>query len=325
MGLRRKATLVIWAAIGVSLFLLPLVIKEGYTLNLSILFLLSAGLAASWNILGGYTGQISMGHSIFFGVGALATRFFWTSGVPFAVALLVGGIGAIITAAIIGLPSLKLRGPYFAIGTLVTALVAYLAVGNVLAGLASLPGPYLAKYTILKPYYATLIAVTLLMVASYILVNSRIGSTLRAISDDQDAAEALGVNTFKYKALALEYSALFTGLFGGIFAFYQVSYYYAYPFDLTWSFSPLLISFVGGAGTLLGPVIGAVIWVGLTEFLAITLGEVHGLVFGIGLMVVVIFMPGGIVERIDRISMRYVQVFRKKVSTNDRKFGTRRW
>jgi branched-chain amino acid transport system permease protein len=309
---KRKATLVIAAIIGVVLFLLPLIVKGGYALNLSVLFLLSAGLAVSWNILGGYAGQISMGHSIFFGVGALATRFLWTSGIPIPFAILAGGISAIATAGIIGLPSLKLRGPYFAIGTLVTALAVYLTIGNLLAGLAYLPGQYLARYTIVEPYYAALIVVTILMVASYIMVNSRIGSTLRALSDDQDAAEALGVNTFKYKALALEYSALFTGLLGGVFAYYQVSYYYAYPFDLNWSFSPLLMSFVGGAGTLLGPVIGAIIWVGLTELLALTLGEVHGLVFGIGLMVVVIFMPGGIVERIDRISKQLFAWFDSK-------------
>jgi branched-chain amino acid transport system permease protein len=288
--------------VGVALSLVPLVVKSGYAMNLLVMLLLSAGLAVSWNILGGYAGQISMGHSMFFGVGALITRFLWAGGISFPLALLAGGLSALVSSGLIGLPSLRLRGPYFAIGTLVAASAVYLTIGNVIAGLAYLPSQYLAQYTVLKPYYASLVVVTILVIASYVMVNSKIGFTLLAISNDEDGAEALGVNTFKYKALALGYSALFTGLLGGIFAYYQVSYYFSYPFNLNWSFGPLLMSFVGGAGTLLGPIVGAVVWVGVTELLAIVLGEAQNLVFGIGLMVVVLFMPGGIIERLGKFT-----------------------
>lgn len=297
---KRKDALII-VIVGVLLLLLPIMEKSGYVINLLITLLLSTGLAVGWNILGGYTGQISMGHSIFFGVGSLVARSLWTSQIPFPLALLGGGAASLVIAGCIGLPCLRLRGPYLAIGTLVTALAAHLTVGNVLPGLAYLPSGYMAKYTILKPYYVSVVIVSVIMLATHILANSRLGSTLRAISDDQDAAETLGVNTFKYKAIALGYSALFTGLMGGIFAFHQVSYYFAYPFDLTWSFNPLLMSYIGGAGTLIGPVIGALLWVGLSELFAVTLGEVHGLVFGIGLVMGVIFLPGGILQGINRI------------------------
>lgn len=307
----RKEPLII-LVIGALALLLPIMEKSGYIINLSTVLLLSIGLAVGWNIVGGYGGQISMGHSIFFGVGSLVTRSLWTTEIPFLLALIAGGAASVVIAGCIGLPCLRLRGPYFAIGTLVAALAAHLTVSNVLAELAYLPSGYLAKYTILKPYYASVVVVSLIVMVSDILANSRFGSTLRAISDDQDAAETLGVNTFKYKALALGYSALFTGLMGGIFAFYHVSYYFSYPFDLIWSFSPLLMSYIGGAGTLIGPVIGALVWVGLTELFAVTLGEVHGLVFGIGLMVVVIFLPGGIVQGIDRIRKPISAAFVRK-------------
>jgi branched-chain amino acid transport system permease protein len=126
-------------------------------------------------------------------------------------------------------------------------------------------------------------------------MNSRVGLAIEAIRDDQDAAEASGINLFKYKVLALTLSAMFMGLSGGVFAYYHTSYYIAYPFGIGWSFEPLVMTIIGGAGTLIGPIIGAFFFIGLRDILATRLGEMHIILFGVIFVLVVIFLPGGIV------------------------------
>ena len=110
----------------------PLVIKKDSNINLLIIILLYVILASSWNILGGYTGQINLGHAAFFGIGSLTTRYLWTEGLPFLPCFLAGGIAAIVLALVIGFPAFKLRGVYFAIGTLALAQILNATVGNVL-------------------------------------------------------------------------------------------------------------------------------------------------------------------------------------------------
>jgi len=296
-----------WKRVGfiggltVLFLLLPLVIKSDYSINLLFSLFLYSAIAQSWNILGGYAGQISIGHSAFFGAGAFVTRLLWVNGVPLLLSLLMGGILAVILASIIGFPALRLRGPYFAIGTMALAEALYLTIRNVFPGVAFLPGKYIATYSLIPRYYIVLTLVGVIGLVTYVVMKSKFGLAIEAIRNDQDAAESSGVNLFKYKVLALTLSALFTGLTGGVFAYYHASYYIAYPFGGGWSFEPLVMTIIGGAGTLIGPIIGAIFFVGLKEVLAIRLGEMHIILFGIIFVLVVIFLPGGIAEGIEKI------------------------
>jgi branched-chain amino acid transport system permease protein len=131
-----------------------------------------------------------------------------------------------------------------------------------------------------------------------------------AVREDEDAAESLGVSSRRHKLLALTLSAFFTGLAGGAFAYYHVSYYYQFPFTPVWSFDALTMVYIGGLGTIIGPIIGAIFFVLLREFLALNLGEYHLIVFGVLFILVVLFLPGGLVEAWEIIR----KFFRKKRS-----------
>jgi branched-chain amino acid transport system permease protein len=159
----------------------------------------------------------------------------------------------------------------------------------------------LATYQLL-PRYFLFFAIAILTVAStYLLVNSRLGIGVMAVREEEDAAESLGVSAIRHKLLALVLSAFFTGLAGGAFAYYHVSYYVQFPFTPVWSFDALTMVYIGGLGTIIGPIIGAVFFVLLREYLALTLGEYHLIVFGVLFILVVLFLPGGIVEAWEKI------------------------
>ena len=225
--------------IGAVLCSLPLVVKSEYYVNLLFLLLFHSALAQSWNILGGYAGQVSIGHAAFFGAGAFVTRLLWVQGLPLPLALITAGLVAVILASAIGIPALRLRGPYFAMGTMALAEALYLTLRNLMPGVAFLPGKLIAAYSLLPRYYLALILVAAISVCTYLVMHSKLGLAIEAIRNDHDAAEASGVNVFKYKVLALTLSAFFMGLTGGAFAYYHASYYIAYPFSMGWSFEPL--------------------------------------------------------------------------------------
>ncbi len=279
----------------------PLLIRETYYINLLFLVLLFIALAQSWNILAGLAGQVNLGHAAFFGIGALASRILWISGVNPFLGILAGGVLATFFALIIGLPTFRLRGIYFAIGTLAMAEILRHVTKNALPILSLLPSAYIVEYDLTPRYY---LALTLALIASltvYILVNSKIGLGMMAVQEDEDAAEASGVSALKHKLLALLISSFLAGLTGALFAFYQVSYYYELSFSPTWTFDALIITFVGGVGTIIGPIVGAAFFVVFRELFARFLVEVHLIVFGALFIIVVLLLPGGIIEATGRV------------------------
>jgi branched-chain amino acid transport system permease protein len=274
----------------------PLFVRSEYVLNLFLMYFLYVIIAQSWNLLGGFTGQVSLGHSAFFGIGAIVTRLLWTADVPIIVALIAGGAGAVLLAAIVGIPCLRMRSAYFPIGTLALAMIAQITVGNLFPVPGSLSSDYLAGYKISSRYYIALAVAALTVAVVYRIVHSRTGLALVGIRDDEAAAEAMGVRTFRYKVFSLMVSSALVGMGGGIFAYHQVSYYYYAPFELSWSFLPTLTTFIGGLGTIAGPIVGAACFLGLSEIFAITLGEIHMLVFAFTFILVVLFAPGGLMS-----------------------------
>lgn len=285
---------------------LPLAIEKESTLNLVVLILLYIILASSWNILGGYTGQTSLGHAAFFGLGTLATRLLWIKGFPLVLSLLAGGGLAVALALVIGIPAFKLRGVYFAIGTLAMGQILNVTIGNLFPTIAALPVQALSTYQLAPRYYVSLLLAIVTLGSTYLLVRSRLGLGMMAVREDEDAAESLGVSSLWHKLLALVISAFLAGLAGGLFAYYHVSYYYQFPFTPVWSFDPLTMVFIGGQGTIIGPVVGAVFFVLLRELLVLNVGEYHLLVFGSLFILVVLFLPGGFVEAWEKIQNAFI-------------------
>jgi branched-chain amino acid transport system permease protein len=276
-------------------------------LNLGVQIFLAVLLAQSWNLLGGYAGQINLGHAAFFGLGALVTRMLWVGGTPLALALAAGAAVATAFGCVIGVPAFRLRGAYFAIGTLGLAEILRITCGNLLPEISTIPASELATYDILPRYYLTLSLAIFSVALVGLLVPSRVGLGIRAVREDEAAAEASGVGALSHKLLALALSTALVGLAGGAFAYYHVSYYPQHTFSPAWSFDAVLMSYIGGVGTVHGPVLGALFYVVVKEILAVKLVEFHLVIFGVLFILVVLFFPGGLVEawqRLRRIGLR---------------------
>jgi len=282
--------------IGAALALVPVCTANQGVLTWAFLVVLYAALAQSWNLLGGFAGQVNLGHAAFFGTGALVTRMLWLGGAPLASALLAGTLAATVLGLVVGAPGLRLRGPYFAIGTLAVGEILRITVGNALPDLSSLPARALATYTLAPRYYLALGLLAFVTATAWWFTGSRFGRGAVAVREDEAVAEAVGVNAFAHKLGAFVLSSGFAGMAGGVFGYYHLSFYPTFAFSPLWTFNALLITYLGGVGTVWGPLVGAVFFLLLQEALAVKLGELHLLVFGLLFIVVVLALPGGFVE-----------------------------
>ena len=278
------------------LALLPFAIRSEYLINLLLMFFVYFTIAQSWNLLGGFTGQVSLGHSAFFGMGDLITRLLWIGKVPILLASFAGGVSAMLLAGIVGIPCLRMKRGYFPIGTLALAVIAQITIGNILPLPTYLPGEYMREYRLFPRYYLGLSVAIVTLWVVWHTVSSRTGLALIAIRNDEAAAEAMGIKTYKYKVKALLISAFLTGLGGSVFAYHQVSYYHEASFNLLWSFLPTLATFIGGLGTIIGPILGSACFLALNELFAITLGQIHLVIFGFSFVLIVLFLPGGLMS-----------------------------
>jgi len=284
------------AVLVVLLLVVPL-LPIGTESLLTLLFsmFIMAALASSWNILAGFAGQINLGHAAFFGLGALIMRQLWLTDVPFIVSFAAGGLAAAAAALFIGLPALRLRGIYFSIGTLALAQALELTIASVLPRVSRLPGPALREYNLTPRYYVALAVLLVIVAVVYWLSRSRLGLGMMAVREDEIAARSIGVNVFLHRLIAFVLSAFFAGLVGATFAYYHPSYYPSFPFTPVWTFDALLVTFVGGIGTIGGPLIGAVFFVLIRDVLASSLVDFHLVIFGVIFILVVLVLPGGLV------------------------------
>lgn len=290
---RRRAW--VTTALGLGVLATVPLWSTGSLLTWGFLVLLYVALAQSWNVLGGFGGQVSLGHAAFFGLGAVVTRMMWLSGHPLGVALAAGMIAATVAGVLIGAPTLQLRGPYFAIGTLAVAEILRITVGNTLPEVSTLSPPALAAYALAPRYYLALATAALSTLVAWMLTQTRFGHGLAVVRDDEAVAEAVGVNAFRHKLAVFVISSALAGLTGGVFAYYHVSFYPQFAFSPLWTFDALLITFFGGTGTVWGPPLAAAVYLLFREVLALRLAELHVLVFGIVFVLVVLAFPGGLV------------------------------
>ena len=279
----------------------PRLVDKQNIWNLFFLICLNIALAQSWNMLAGFAGQTSLGQAAFFGIGALVTRTLWFNGTTFLPAFLAGGLAAVMFAMIIGAPTFRLRGAYFAIGSLGVAEVLRITVGQNLPLISTMSGRLIASYDLTARYYLALGLAIATTGTAYLLLRSPWSLGILAVREDEGAAQATGVHVLGHKLLALSLSSFFAGLAGSVFAFQQISYYPSAPFSPLWSFDALLITFIGGLGTLAGPIIGSIFFIIVREQLAINLVEIHQVIFGILFILIVLIFPGGLVEAWERL------------------------
>jgi branched-chain amino acid transport system permease protein len=299
--------LVLAAALALPLFLEP----KGYAIRVAALALLFASLGQAWNIVGGLANQMSLGHAAFFGVGAYtSTLLLIRTGLSPWIGMLAGAALAALAALLLSAPTLKLKGHYFALATLAFGEVARVVAGTweqLTGGPAGISVPFHSdslaafQFKSTRPYYYLLLAMLLLVTGVFAAISRRaLGYRLRAIRADQDAAEVIGIPTFRAKLVASMISAALTAAIGTCYA--QFSYFFD-P-ETVFGLGPIsiraaLIAIVGGIGTAWGPIIGAAFLIPGEELTNRILGGQSAgaaqLAYGVLLIVVILLEPRGLV------------------------------
>lgn len=295
------------ATIGASLVIFPLVSPELFYVDFLLLLYMYTIIAIGWNIIAGYTGYPSFGHAAFFGVGAYTTAILMVRlGISPLITAVLGGIVAAAFGLLIGYPTLRLKGAYFAIATLTLGFIMeilFLNLGPITGGPEgiSLPLPpwNIATFkTILYYYYLGVLA--LATYATYKLEKSRIGLALRCIRDDELAAESVGIPTTRLKMVALILSAFFPGVAGGLYSYYATYIDPPTVFSATISMYAIVLTMFGGSGTVLGPLIGGAILFTISRAMryVITLPGIDLMIFSALAIFVILFMPDGIIGKL---------------------------
>jgi branched-chain amino acid transport system permease protein len=301
-GILKKAILSL--IILVFLAILPLLGLPIYYISFFFTVFLYVVLASSWNIIGGYTGYLSFGHVAFLGIGAFTSavvmRDLHLSPVGVLFSSILAGIISSLVAVLFGYPSLKLRGPYFAVITLCFVIVVSLVIRN-LHFFGGPDGLWLKAMDLpIRVIRSIFFEVMLLIMVLSLLLGlwvkqSRFGAGLRAIREDEEVAQTMGVNAAKLKIIAFGLSAFFPGMAGGVYA-YHLTYIHSYiVFDVSVSILVVLMTVFGGGGTWFGPIIGAISLTVVNEILSTFLrAEFARIIYGALFVGVVIFMPNGI-------------------------------
>lgn len=290
-----------WRWIGLAIALAVLASLPWWGSDVMVQFginaLLLAVLAQGWNIIGGYTGYASFGNSVFYGLGSYGVAIAMVQWhLPFGVGLAFGVLLAVVFALLLGVPVLRLRGHYFAIATLALAGVMAAIVSNVpLAGQNI--GLVLPPLNDDRLFYG--LALGLMLIATAVvwwLTRSRFGFGLIAIRENEDGAAVMGVNTTLYKVLAFALSGVLSSLAGGIHAYWITFLDPESAFDIGLNVKMIIMAVFGGAGTVLGPVIGAFTLSAISEWLSSEVTSIATLFFGVVIIAAVVLMPHGLMD-----------------------------
>jgi len=294
-------------SLGILFLIFPLVIHSHYYQHLVIVIFMWVVIGSSWNLLAGYTGQVSFGHAIFFGVGAYTAGIFASKlGISAWWGMAFGGIFSMLVGLFVGWVCFRLRGPYFALATL--------AGGEIIRSIAtnweSLTDGMVGILIIqsfkskLSYYYIALALALACIYTIRIIMKSKWGYYFVSIREDEDAAASLGINTTLYKNVSLMVSSFFTGMAGAFYMNYMAFIDPEVVFSLHYiSIMAILVGIVGGVATIWGPAVGAFVMVGLQEtfrssFFGLApkwISQAHALVFGLLVIFVIMFLANGIV------------------------------
>lgn len=311
-GLSRTGRLAAGASLMVALLAVPLVVESSFVLNTFIFVFLFATLGHGWNVLGGYAGQISLGHAIMFAAGAYTTAILFVYyGLTPIVGIWVGGLVAVAAGLVLGAATFRLRYHYFAMATLAAALIARVVFfrWDWVGGATGIEYPFAELGTLYSftfrgktPYYyisgALAFLVTLVV---YRLDRSKLGVYLKAINMDEEAAKNAGIDSFRYKMYAMGISAFVTGITGGVYAQYVLYIDPMSTLRLMRNIDIIMVAIIGGVGTVGGPLVGAVLFIPIREYTRTALsGSATGLgwvLFGVILLLISLYRPGGVLNK----------------------------
>ena len=291
--------------IMITLFAFPAVRPPLFFLALFFSVFMYVGLTESWNLMGGYTGYISLGHIAFFSTGAYTTAVFMSryGASPFATAIL-GGVFAALLAALVGFPVLRLKGAYFTISSLLLAVVMQLIFMNwefvgSSTGLWYKLLPVSIEVNRILFYEVMLVLATVITLLVRWVEKSKFGAGLIAIREDEDVAKTMGINTPWLKMRAFILGAFLAGVVGGIYGYYMSYVHPEVTFNINTSLLILLMSFFGGCRTWTGPLFGAVVLSLANQLIVTFIGaEISRILYGLLLVIVIIFMPDGVIQYI---------------------------
>lgn len=281
------------------LYALPIVLSlDSYMHGIITQTFIFVGAALAWNWLGGYVGQISFGHAAMFGVGGfISARLLLAAGLPFWLTWLIGGLVAGAYGLLWGHPTLRLRGPYFAIATIgvgeATRLIATFW-RDLTGGASGVSLPIAESTSKFALYWYALYFMAAVILLAYFLRKSRIGLGLLAIKEDVEAAGDVGVNPTFYQDVVVFLSGFVVGVAGGIYASF---FFFIEPSDMFGferSISFVLMGVIGGIGTILGPALGAIVFVIIQEFLIASYPDLYLGLYGSLLIVIILFEPLGV-------------------------------
>jgi branched-chain amino acid transport system permease protein len=279
----------------VLLAFVPL-LHSSYDENLVRGVLMFATLSFGWNLIGGYTGYVSFGNVVFFGIGCYTTAALWQHWHQQNVALSVvlAMLVAVVFALVLGIPILRLRGHYFAIGTLGIALATQEIIANVdwLGAGAGFPVRPLDAYLVY--FYAMWVVCAASMLATFFIARSKLGYAFVAIRENEEAAAVLGVDATRYKVIAWAISAAMAAAAGAVFAGANGFIDPPTAFATDDNVFPVVMALLGGVGTVAGPLIGALILTAINETLWSHFPQIHTLFFGAVIVLVVLFLPRGL-------------------------------
>ena len=299
-------TLVLFSAL---VLLLPAVLG-GYWMRVLTVVFIFAIMAESVNIIAGYAGYNALGNAVFFGIGAYIVGVATTQlHIPFWVALLLAGLGCVIYSVVIGYPILRLSGRYFLMATLGLLEITREVVLNLdfTGGAQGIAMPVLdvsPDFANRLFYYLALLVLVAVVGATWWIQRHNMGLALRAIKFDEEAARTMGINTTWYKTQAWAVSSFFTGIAGGVYAYFLAYIEPASVFEIATSVRMYIEHVFGGAGTVFGPVLGAFILELLSEFVWARFTEIHYLILGSLVILITLFVPKGLISYIRRIPVR---------------------
>lgn len=309
-----KTKLAIGAVVVLALALVPFIpgAIDNYYFSLLFFVFIYAIMAQGWNLVAGYAGQISLGQHAFFGLGAYTTAILWSNNYLWGslydtypriyyfdpVTMALSGLVAAIAAVLVGLPLLsKLRGDYFALGTLgfgEIVEVLFVNGGDFTGGAFGVIAPS-STFDTLLPHYWTGLGLTVgIALAIRWLMKSPWGLAIIAVRDDEMAASANGVNILRTKVLAFAGGAFIAGVCGSLYSYYIFHVGPDSVFSLDWMLLPLMMTVVGGTGTIWGPVIGAFVMYVVFDFARIWVPDYHPIIAGLTIILAMLFMPSGL-------------------------------
>jgi len=296
-------------AVLVLLLVFPLVVTQIFPLQIMILVFMYAMLGVAWNIMGGYAGMFSFGQAAFFGIGAYTSSYLLTAfHVNPWIGLIAGGVVAAMVAAAIGYPCSNLRGHYFAIASIAFAEIVRVHFNNwtLVNAAEGISLPMLDEsftnfmfHTSKVPYYYVALAFLILaLVVCRFVATSKMGYYFRAIKESHDVAEVLGVNVVRYRLIAIMISAFLSAMAGTFYAQYVLYIDPESVMLLAVSVQIVLLSMLGGAGSVMGPVIGAAVLIPIAEVTRVWLGSrgtgLDMLIYGFMITIISMYQPQGV-------------------------------